>query len=152
MLKARSKYPIGFLVCSGNLVTVCLLWFKNGANFIQGAHAEVVNHMVFAKPIEPASITGVNLLSPGGQGMFPGYTVVVDGEGILVVTGDSSIPASAEVINGHGKYIVPDFIDSHVPLKSPNDLLLYLATGGTSISDSGGRQCSAFTTPFVEMA
>lgn len=128
MLQARSKYPIGFLVCSVILVTACLLWFKNGANFIHGAHSEVVDDVVFATPIEPASITGVNLLSPGGQGMLPGHTVVVDGGSTIVVTGDSSIPANAEVINGHGKYIIPGLIDSHVPLKSPNDLLLYLAT------------------------
>lgn len=151
MSTTLSKWLITLLADAINLVMAYLSWFKNGANLIQGAHAEVVNHMVFAKPIEPASIMGENLLSPGGQGMFPGHTVVVNGGG-TIVTGDSSIPANAGVINGHGKYIIPGLIDSHVPLKSPNDLLLYLATGDTSISDSGGRQCSAFTTPFVEMA
>lgn len=130
MLKALSKYPTGFLVCSVNLVTACLLWFKNGANFIRGAHTGVVDHMVFAKPIEPA----------------------VDGGGTILVTVDSSIPANAEVINGRGKYLIPGLVDSHTHLKSPNDLLLYLATGVTPIRDLGGRQCVVFTTPLVVMA
>lgn len=61
MLKALSKYPIGFLVCSAIPVTACLLWLKNGANFIHGVYAEAVDHRGFAKPIELA-ITDENLL------------------------------------------------------------------------------------------
>jgi len=150
MLKtfSLSKWLIGLLTCAAMPNTAYLLWLKNGVNFIYGAHTQVVDQRVFAKPIEPAAITGVNMVSSGGQVMLPDCTVAVD----IFVTVDSSIPANAEVINGHGKYIIPGLVDLRAHLKSPHDLLLYLATQVTSIRGLGGRQCLVFTTPLVVMA
>jgi hypothetical protein len=139
MLKTISKWLIGLLVTAVILVTAYLLWFINGVNFIYGAHTEVVDHTVFASPIELTAITDVNVLSPDGQTMLPNRTVVVDGGEIIAVTIGGTIPANAAVINGRGKYIIPGLVDSHAHiLKSPNDLLLYVANGVTHIRDLGG--------------
>jgi len=139
MLKTLSKWLLGFLVCTAILVTAYLLWFKNGVNFIYGAHTEVVDHTVFATPIELTTITNVNVLSPDGQTMLPNRTVVVDGGQISSITTDGILPANAVVIDGRGKYIIPGLVDSHMHLmKSPNDLLLYVANGVTHVRDLGG--------------
>jgi len=139
MLKTLSKWLLGFLVCTAILVTAYLLWFKNGVNFIYGAHTEVVDHTVFATPIELTAITNVNVLSPDGQTMLPNRTVVVDGGQISSITTDGILPANAVVIDGRGKYIIPGLVDSHMHLmKSPNDLLLYVANGVTHVRDLGG--------------
>ncbi len=139
MFKTLSKWLIGLLVCTVILVTAYLLWFINGVNFIYGAHTEVVDHSVFATPIVRTVIMDVNVLSPDGQTMLPNRTVVVDGGGIISVTIGGTIPANAAVIDGSGKYIIPGLVDSHAHiLKSPNDLLLYVANGVTHVRDLGG--------------
>jgi len=140
MLKTIPKWLMGLLVCAVIFVTGYLLWFKNGVNFIYGAHTEVVDHAVFASPIKLTAIRDVNVLSPNGQTMLPNRTVVVvDGGEIISVTVGGTIPANAVVINGRGKYIIPGLVDSHMHiLKSPNDLLLYVANGVTHIRDLGG--------------
>jgi len=139
MLKTLSKWLLGLLVCAVILATAYLLWFKNGVNFIYGADTEVVDHTAFASPIELTAITDVNVLSPDGETMLANRTVVVDGGKIISVTVGGTVPANAAVINGHGKYIIPGLVDSHAHLlKSPNDLLLYVANGVTHIRDLGG--------------
>ena len=130
MLKTISKWLFSLLACSLILATAYLLWFKNGVNFIYGAHTEVVDHSVFATPIQLTAITDVSVLSPDGQTMLPNRTVVIDGGAITAVSVDGTIPTNAVVIDGRGKYIIPGFVDSHAHiLKSPNDLLLYVANG-----------------------
>lgn len=139
MLKTLSKWLIGLLTCAVIFVTAYLLWFKNGVNFIYGAHTEVIDHTAFASPVELTAITDVNVLSPDGQTMLADRTVVVDGGKIISVAVGGTIPVNATVINGRGKYIIPGLVDSHAHiLKSPNDLLLYVANGVTHIRDLGG--------------
>lgn len=103
MLKKISKWLAGLLAFALILATAYLLWFINGVNFIYGAHTELVDHTVFATPIELTAITDVNVLSPDGQTMLPNRTVVVDGGKIISVTIGGTIPANARVINGRGK-------------------------------------------------
>ncbi len=139
MLKTRSKWLIGLLICLAILAFAYLQWFKNGVNLIYGAHTEVVDHTAFASPVELTAIINVNVLSPDGQVMLPNRTIVVDGGEIVSVTVDGATPANAKVIDGRSKYVIPGLVDSHVHLlKSPNDLLLYVANGVTHIRDLGG--------------
>lgn len=139
MLKTLSKWLVGLLVFTVIFVTAYLLWFINGVNFIYGAHTEVVDHTDFASPVELTVIKDVNVLSPDGQTMLADRTVVLDGGKIVSVTVGGTIPANARVINGRGKYIIPGLVDSHTHiLKSPNDLLLYVANGVTHIRELGG--------------
>jgi len=139
MLKTLSKWLVGFLLGAVVLATGYLLWFKNGVNFIYGAHTELVDHTVFASPVELTAITDANVLSPDGQTMLPNRTVVVDDGEIISVTTGGTVPANAAIIDGRGKYIIPGLVDSHMHLmKSPNDLLLYVANGVTHVRDLGG--------------
>ncbi|AOE50040.1 amidohydrolase family protein [Kangiella sediminilitoris] len=139
MIKTLSKWLAGTFICILILISAYLIWFINGVNFIYGAHTEVVDHTAFATPVELTAITDVSVLSPDGQEMLPNRTVVVDGGEIISVTLDGMIPPNATVINGSGKYIIPGLVDSHAHiLKSPNDLLLYVANGVTHIRDLGG--------------
>lgn len=139
MSKTLSKWLVGLLVCSAIFIAAYLLWFKNGVNFIYGAHTEVVDHTVFSSPTKLTAITDVNVLSPDGQMMLPNHTVVVDAGKIISVAAGNTVPANAVVIDGRGKYIIPGLVDSHAHiLKSPNDLLLYVANGVTHIRDLGG--------------
>ncbi|MCW9027824.1 MAG: amidohydrolase family protein [Kangiella sp.] len=139
MLKTLSKWLLALLACAIILVTAYLLWFKHGVNFIYGAHTEEVAHTAFASPVELTALTDISVLSPDGQTMLADRTVVIAGGKIISVTVDGAIPANAKVINGHGKYMIPGLVDSHAHiLKSPNDLLLYVANGVTHIRDLGG--------------
>ncbi len=139
MLKTLSKWLIGLLITAVIFVTVYLIWFKSNVNFIYGSHTEVVDSTVFTRPMELTAITEVNILSPDGQTMLPNHTVVVDGGKIISVTVGGTIPFNARVINGYGKYLIPGLVDSHMHLlKSPNDLLLYVANGVTHVRDLGG--------------
>src|SRR3546814_9009278 len=71
--------------------------------------------------------------------------VLVDG-GRIVSVAEASPDARAafvtgtRVIDGRGRWLVPGFIDAHVHLRgSPNDLLLYVANGVTSIAEMSGE-------------
>lgn len=139
MLKVLLKWLTGLLVCAIILVTGFLLWFKHGVDFIYGAHTEVVDHRLFSTPVELTAITNVNVLSPDGLSMLANRTVIVDHGEIIAVSVGSTIPADAAVIDGRGKFVIPGLVDSHTHLlKSPNDLLLYVANGVTHIRDLGG--------------
>jgi imidazolonepropionase-like amidohydrolase len=139
MLKTLSKWLFGFLVCAAIVLMAYFVWFKNGVNFIYGAHTEVVDHSAFSSPSELTAITDVNVLSPDGHTILSSRTVVVDGGKIVSVAAGGTVPTNAVIIDGHGKYIIPGLVDSHAHiLKSANDLLLYVANGVTHIRDLGG--------------
>lgn len=139
MLKTLLKWLIGLIACAAILASAYLMWFTHGVNFIYGAHTDVVDHTVFASSAELTAITDVSVLSPDGQTMLMDRTVVIGAGKIISVTLDGAIPVNATVIDGSGKYIIPGLVDSHVHiLKSPNDLLLYVANGVTHIRDLGG--------------
>ncbi|WP_105215460.1 amidohydrolase family protein [Pseudoalteromonas sp. T1lg22] len=139
MFKTLLKWLFGLFIGVSIVAAAYLAWFKNGVNFIYGAHTQVVDHRAFASPRQLTVITDVSVLSPDGQTMLPNRTVVLDKGEILSVTTEGSIPAGAMVIPGQGKYLIPGLVDSHAHLlKSPNDLLLYVANGVTHIRDLGG--------------
>jgi len=139
MLKTISKWLVGLLISATIFAIAYLLWFVNGVNFIYGDKTELVDHTVFATPIELTVITDINVLSEDGQTMLPNRTIVLDDGNIISITVGGTLPANARVINGNGKYLIPGLVDSHAHLlKSPNDLLLYVANGVTHIRDLGG--------------
>jgi len=139
MLKTLSKWFLRIIACLIILTIIALIWYKNAINATYGSKTELADHTIFAIPIQQTAITNVNVLSPDGQTMLPNRTVIVNGGKITAVTEGNSIPTSANRIDGHGKYLIPGLVDSHVHLhKSPNDLLLYVANGVTHIRDLGG--------------
>jgi len=139
MLKTLSKWLLSVLVFVFIFSLGSYFWLKKGVNSTFGADTELVDHQAFATPMTLTAITNTSVLSADGNTMLPNHTVVVDKGKIVSVSSDAIIPTNATVIDGHGKYLIPGLIDSHVHLhKSPNDLLLYVANGVTHIRDLGG--------------
>lgn len=139
MLKTIFLWLFGLVVALIILALGGLLWFTNGVDAIYGAHTEEVDQTAFASPQERIAISNVNVLSEDGLSMLANRTVVVDGGEILSITQGGLAPHDARQINGEGKYLIPGLVDSHMHLlKSPNDLLLYVANGVTHVRDLGG--------------
>jgi len=70
----------------------------------------------------------------------PHQTVVVTGDRIVAVGPSEStlVPLGAEVIDGHGRYLMPGLVDMHVHLDDPSDLLLLVANGVTTVRNMFG--------------
>lgn len=118
-----------------------LLWVDHQLNRFAGAGTAVVDAGQFTAPARLTAITDVHALSADGDSMHAGQTVLFDHTGILAIGDAVTIPDGAEIIDGRGKYLIPGLVDSHVHLKqSPNDLLVYLATGVTGIREMSGNQ------------
>ena len=88
------------------------------------------------KPSLPLAIVHANLFDSETAGNRPHTTVVVTGNKITAVGDDKQIkiPAGAEIIDAAGKTLLPGLWDMHVHL-GPNDGLLHLAAGVTSVRD-----------------
>ncbi len=139
MSKTLSKWLIGLLIFVLIFALGSFFWYKKEIKSMYGAYTELVDHTAFATPMTLTAITNTNVLSADGQTMLPNHTVIVDNGKIISVSSETTIPANATVLDGHGKYLIPGLIDSHVHLhRSPNDLLLYVANGVTHIRDLGG--------------
>ncbi|MEO1655667.1 MAG: hypothetical protein AAFU64_19140, partial [Bacteroidota bacterium] len=85
------------------------------------------------------AIEQVNLLSPNADTFFSNQTILIE-RGKITQMGDQiSIPENCVRIDGRGKYLIPGLIDAHIHLwQSPNDFLLYLANGITSVRELKG--------------
>lgn len=106
---------------------------------VYGEQTEVVDISQFQIDAPLQAITNVSVLSPDGGEMLQGKTVLFDGSGIISVGSNDTMPDSALLIDGTGKFLIPGLVDSHVHTqRSPNDLLLYLANGVTQIRSMNG--------------
>lgn len=94
--------------------------------------AETLAH----KPSAPLAIVHANLFDTETASNRPNTTVLVIGNRILIVGDDkqAKIPPGAEIIDAAGKTLMPGLWDMHVHL-GPNDGLLHLAAGVTSVRD-----------------
>jgi len=88
------------------------------------------------KPSAPLAIIHANLFDAETAGNRPNTTVLIVGNRIIAVGDDkqAKIPPGAEVIDAAGKTLMPGLWDMHVHL-GPNDGLLHLAAGVTSVRD-----------------
>jgi imidazolonepropionase-like amidohydrolase len=88
------------------------------------------------KPLMPVALTNANVFDAATGRSLPGTTVVIEGNRIRAVGKDGSvaIPSQAQKIDVGGKALLPGLWDMHVHL-SPNDGLLHLAAGVTSVRD-----------------
>jgi hypothetical protein len=88
------------------------------------------------KPKVPVAITNANVFDAATGQSVPGSTVLIDGNRIRSVGKDGTvtIPSQAERIDAAGKALLPGLWDMHVHL-SPNDGMLHLAAGVTSVRD-----------------
>lgn len=88
------------------------------------------------KPLNAVALTNANLFDAATGKSVPGSTVVIEGNRIRAVGKDGvvSIPSQAQRIDVGGKALLPGLWDMHVHV-APNDGLLQLAAGVTSVRD-----------------
>lgn len=77
----------------------------------------------------------VRLVDPGRGVALAGATLVVEGERIVAAgpAAEVAVPPGATVVQGHGGALLPGLIDLHTHPQTPNDLVVYLAHGVTTI-------------------
>ena len=89
------------------------------------------------------AIVGATVIDPASRARARNVTVLVRGSRIADVgtAREVHVPASADVVDGRGKFVVPGFIDSHVHGSGHEqiDLPLYLANGVTTVRDMNGQ-------------
>ncbi len=90
------------------------------------------------KPTGPLAFVHANLFDSAAATVISNSTVVIDGNKIVAVGADGSVsvPKGAQVIDASNKTLMPGLWDMHVHL-GPNDGLLHMACGVTSVRDLG---------------
>ncbi|MFZ0870846.1 MAG: hypothetical protein WAM90_08970, partial [Rhodanobacter sp.] len=94
------------------------------------------------------AITGVTVIDvERGRSMGPRTVIVEDGRIVAIVAPrDAHIPASAQRVDGRGRFLIPGLVDMHVHLfnlsshRPPNDwsFPLYVANGVTGVREMRG--------------
>lgn len=117
-----------------------IAWVEYQMRVGRGTYVKKVDPAQFQGYKGPIAITQVHVLAPDASHMIPNQTVLID-QGIIQAVGSSVvIPEGTKMLDGQGQYLIPGLVDSHVHLeKTPNDLLLYVALGVTSIRDMGAN-------------
>ncbi len=92
---------------------------------------------------EVLALRGVTVIPMQGERLLPDQVVLISGGRIqaLGARGSLPIPQGARVVEAQGLYLLPGLTDMHAHLwHSPDDLLLYLANGVTTIRNMGGNE------------
>ena len=92
-------------------------------------------------PAGPVAFTNVKLYDADARKFLDGMTVVVD-HGIVADEGPAKnvkVPASAQVIDGTGKTLIPGLWDNHQHYGDDSTGPLLLASGITSVRDPGNQ-------------
>lgn len=120
------------LAVLGILGTIIML--SRGIEAGYGGYTQVVDPARFQVDARHTAITNVSVLSPDGESMLAGQTVLLRDRKIVAISANEIVPEGFVTIDGSGKYLIPGLTDSHIHLhRSPNDLLLYVATGVTQV-------------------
>ena len=88
----------------------------------------------------PVAIVDVTVIPIITGGVLLRQTVVIrDGRIVAIGPRESIRPlATARVIDGRGKYVVPGLVDAHVHLEEDADLAQFVASGVTTVRDLMG--------------
>lgn len=91
-------------------------------------------------PSLPIVIRGANLFDAESQGVRRDVSIVVRNDIIEAVgpRAQINVPSDAEVIEARGRTVLPGLIDMHVHLGNPEDAMLDLLAGVTTVRDMGG--------------
>ncbi|MCY4744271.1 amidohydrolase family protein [Pelomonas sp. UHG3] len=113
------------------------------------------------KPVGKIALTGARIVTMKGDEIIEAGTVLVDGNRIVAVGKDVTIPADARRIDASGKTIVPGFIDGHwhgamndaglIPQQSWVNLAS-LAFGVTTLHDPSNLNAAVFTQAEMQRA
>lgn len=137
-LKHGAVAIVAFLLLLAALFTLGVLWPEKS--------------LVPVRTVSPLAIVNVTVVDIQASRLIEGKTVVVEG-GHIVAMGDTAVvdvPASAQVIDGTGRYLLPALWDmhSHIYAVSPLlDLPLHIAYGVTNVRDMQG--CPQENDPFI---
>jgi Amidohydrolase family len=117
------------------LLSVCLLFAFRATTQTENVPAQIV-------------ITHVTVINPGTSSVRPDTTVVITGDRITAVSGETEFqpPKNARVIDGSGRYLIPGMWDMHVHsafgdwFPGGRDIILplFIANGVTGVRDMGG--------------
>jgi imidazolonepropionase-like amidohydrolase len=82
----------------------------------------------------------VNVVPMDAERVLRRQTVVVAGDRITALgpAASTPVPAGAARIDGAGRYLLPGLVDMHAHLWEMSDLLLYLASGVTTVRNMWG--------------
>lgn len=91
-------------------------------------------------PAGPVAIRGADLFDPETRSLRHDVTVIVRNDLIETVgpRADVRIPADAEIVEAAGRTLLPGLIDMHVHIGNPEDAMLDLLAGVTTVRDLGG--------------
>lgn len=105
-------------------------------NDIADARAAALAAKLGRNPGHPVAFVHANLFDSPTATSFNNSTVVISGNKILAAGDDGkvTVPKNAEVIDATNQTLLPGLWDMHVHL-SPNDGLLHIAAGVTSVRD-----------------
>jgi len=91
---------------------------------------------------EPPALAfvGVHVLPMTDERVLADQTVLVEHGRISRIgpTAEVELPAGSARVEGHGRWLVPGLVDSHVHLFDEGDLLVYLANGVTTVRNLMG--------------
>ncbi|WP_422083769.1 amidohydrolase family protein [Ulvibacterium sp.] len=119
------------------------LWYfsERKIQMIYGDLTEKVAADKFLLDAHPVLIKNISVLSEDGKRFIPHQSVLIKEGTIASIDSIIDNPPDAKIIDGTDKFLIPGLIDSHVHLlKSPNDLLLYIANGVTEIREMMGDE------------
>jgi imidazolonepropionase-like amidohydrolase len=93
-----------------------------------------------AAPAADLAIVGATVLPMDRDGELPDTTVLVAGGRIVAVgpAAELAVPEGAQVIDGHGRFLMPGLVDMHVHCWFSTDLTLFVANGVTTIRNMFG--------------
>src|SRR5207247_2159189 len=85
------------------------------------------------------AITGVNVVDVVNGRIVSNSTVTISGQTIRSVAQNGAPPTGARVVDGRGKFLIPDLWDMHAHIQGNEKawLPLYIANGVTGIRDMG---------------
>ena len=93
-------------------------------------------------PVAPlTAFVDVTVIPLDSERLLEHQTVLVR-EGLIEIVDNNDqvkVPPDAMIIDGRGKYLMPGLVDMHVHIEYPNDLLLFVANGVTSVRNMWGN-------------
>ncbi|HEY3052243.1 MAG TPA: amidohydrolase, partial [Thermoanaerobaculia bacterium] len=89
--------------------------------------------------IATLAITHVTVIDVASGNLRRDVTVVVRGD--RIESSGSAVPKDAQIVDGHGKFLIPGLWDMHVHLSWTKEsaLMLLVANGVTGVRDLGGK-------------
>ena len=104
------------------------------------ASAAVAQQVPPTPPIRTYIVRNVQVIAMTGREAPRTADVVIRGRTIAqIVRAGTAVASGATIIDGHGQFLIPGLIDSHVHIKEQDPLFLFIAEGVTTAQNMSGR-------------